>query len=76
MKLYPMLAEQAMGPGASAGVGQTAQAVEGAGRQAVGNAEDLGTKAAVGLKNAAVGFFKEMDWKHLGRKDQGKPAQP
>ncbi len=74
LKLYPMLAEQAMGPVASAGVAQTAQAVEGAGRQAAGTAEELGTKAVDGLKNAAVDFFKEMDWKHLGGK--GKPAQP
>jgi hypothetical protein len=76
LKLYPMLAEQAMGPAGGAGVAQTAQAVEGAGRQAAGTAEDLGTKAVAGLKNAAVDFFKEMDWKHLNRKDQDKPAQP
>jgi hypothetical protein len=66
LKLYPMLAEQANGPfsGAQTG-GQTAQAAEGAGRQAISGAEDLGTKAVDGLKSAAVDFFKGMDWKHL-----------
>jgi hypothetical protein len=76
LKLYPMLAEQAMGPVGCAGVAQTAQTVEGAGRQAVGTAEELGTKAVDGLKKAAVDFFKEMDWKHLGGQGKSKPAQP
>jgi hypothetical protein len=76
MKLYPMLAEQAYGAAGSSSVGQAARTVEGAGSQAVGTAEDLGTKAALGLKKAAVDFFKEMDWNHLAHKEQGKPAQP
>jgi hypothetical protein len=76
LKLYPMLADQAMGPAASTNVAQTAQAVEGAGRQAVGTAEELESKAAHNLKNAAVDFFKEMDWKHLGGQEKSKPAQP
>ena len=67
-----MLAEQANGPTGSSSVGQAAQAVEGAGRQAVGTAEDLGSKAVDGLKSAAVDFFKDMDWKHLS----GARAQP
>jgi hypothetical protein len=65
LKLYPMLAEQAYGPSGSSSVGQAARAVEGAGSQAVGSAEDLGTKAVDGLKSAAVDFFKGMEWKHL-----------
>ena len=68
LKLYPMLAEQANGPSGSASVGQAARAVEGAGSQAIGTAEDLGTKAVDGLKTAAVDFFKNMDWKHLSGK--------
>ena len=76
LKLYPMLAEQATGPAASGGVSQTAQAVEGAGRQAVGTAEEMGSRAVDGLKSAAVDFFKDMDWKHLGGQGKSKPAQP
>jgi hypothetical protein len=74
LKLYPMLAEQANGPSGSASVGQAARAVEGAGSQAIGTAEDLGTKAVDGLKSAAVDFFKDMDWKHLTGKST--PAKP
>jgi hypothetical protein len=74
LKLYPMLAEQANGPSGSASVGQAARAVEGAGRQAIGTTEDLGTKAVDGLKSAAVDFFKDMDWKHLTGKST--PAKP
>ena len=68
LKLYPMLAEQANGPPGSSSVGQAAQAVEGAGSQAVGTAEEVGSKAVDGLKSAAVDFFKDMDWKHLSGK--------
>jgi hypothetical protein len=74
LKLYPMLAEQANGSQGSSNVGQAAQAVEGAGSQAIGTAEDLGTKAVDGLKSAAVDFFKDMDWKHLTGKST--PAKP
>ena len=74
LKLYPMLAEQAYGPSGSSSVGQAARAVEGAGSQAIGTAEDLGTKAVDGLKSAAVDFFKDMDWKHLTGKST--PAKP
>jgi hypothetical protein len=74
LKLYPMLAEQANGPQGSSSVGQAARAVEGAGSQAIGTAEDVGTKAVDGLKSAAVDFFKDMDWKHLTGKST--PAKP
>jgi hypothetical protein len=74
LKLYPMLAEQAPGPAGSSSVGQAARAVEGAGSQAVGTAEELGTKAVDGLKSAAVDFFKGMDWKHLT--GNSTPAKP
>ena len=40
-----------MDPSASSGVGQTAQAVEGAGRQAVGTAEGLGYQGRRRLEN-------------------------
>jgi hypothetical protein len=70
LKLYPLLAEQVNGRFGSSGVGQTAQAVEGAGRQAIDSAEDLGTKAVDGLRSAAHDLFKEMDWKHLSGKRQ------
>jgi hypothetical protein len=65
LKLYPLLAQQASGTSLPPSVGQAAQAAEGAGREAVGTAENLGTKAVDGLKSAAVDFFKDMDWKHL-----------
>ena len=74
LKLYPMLAEQAYGAAGSSSVGQAARAVEGAGSQAVGTAEDLGTKAVDGLKSAAVDFFKGMEWKHLT--GNSTPAKP
>jgi hypothetical protein len=74
LKLYPMLAEQANGPGGSSSVGQAAQAAQATARQAVGSAEELGSKAIDGLKSAAVDFFKDMEWKHLSGK--GKPAAP
>ena len=72
LKLYPMLAEQANGPTGGAGPLQTAQ---GAVPQAVGTAENLGSKAVDGLKSAAVDFFKDMDWKHLSGA-KGQPASP
>jgi hypothetical protein len=74
LKLYPMLAEQSNGPPGSSSVGQAAQAVEGAGSQAIGTAEDVGSKAVNGLKSAAVDFFKDMDWKHLSGKST--PTKP
>jgi hypothetical protein len=74
LKLYPLLAEQANGPGGTSTVGQTDQAVEGVGRKAVGAANDLGNKAVDGLKSAAVDFFKDMDWKHLS--GTAKPSPP
>ena len=74
LKLYPMLAEQANGAAVSSNVGPAAQAVEGAGRQAIGTAEDVGAKAVDGLKSAAIDFFKDMDWKHLSGKRA--PAKP
>ncbi len=74
LKLYPMLAEHLNGPPGSSSVGQAAQAVEGAGSQAIGTAEEVGSKAFNGLKSAAVDFFKDMDWKHLSGKTS--PAKP
>jgi hypothetical protein len=74
LKLYPLLADQANGPPPTASVGQAAQAAEGAGRQVIGTAEELGTKAVDGMKSAAVDFFKDMDWKHLT--GPPKPARP
>ncbi len=62
MKLYPMLLEQANG---RIGAGGPGAAAEQAGSQALGSAENRGSKAVDGLKSAAVDFFKEMDWKHL-----------
>ena len=74
MKLYPMLAEQVNGSPGSSSVGQAAQAVEGAGSQAIGTAEEVGAKAVNGLKSAAIDFFKDMDWKHLSGKSA--PTKP
>jgi hypothetical protein len=76
LKLYPLLAQQVDGqPGdpavagaarkIEADAGGAAGAVEGAGRQAVADAENLGTRAVDGLKSAATDFFRDMDWKHL-----------
>jgi hypothetical protein len=58
LKLYPLLAQQLDRQ-------QGATDVAGAGRQAVADAENLGTKTVDGLKSAATDFFRDMDWKHL-----------
>ena len=70
LKLYPMLAEQANGPGGSS---STLQAVQDSGRQAVGSADELAKKTVDGMKSAAVDFFKDMDWKHLSGKGKTAP---
>ncbi len=67
-KLYPLLLEQASGRSgsvASSGGQRETAAAGSAGGQALGAAENLGSKAVSGLKSAAVDFFKDMDWKHL-----------
>ncbi len=66
MKLYPMLLEQVNGRAPLSGaVARGVAAGESSGGEAVGAAENVGSKAIGGLKSAAIDFFKEMDWKHL-----------
>jgi hypothetical protein len=67
LKLYPMLAEQANGgaSGAVATAGPLPASIN-------GDIKEEASKAAAGLKSAAVDFFKGMDWKHL----TGKQASP
>jgi hypothetical protein len=60
MKLYPMLLDQVSGRAAPPG-----ETGSPAGEGALGSAEEMGAKAAAGLKSAAIDFFKDMDWKHL-----------
>jgi hypothetical protein len=74
MKLYPLLLEQANGripPPSQTG----AQPIAAAGTQALGAAEEAGSKAVEGLKSAAVDFFKETDWKHLSGTSKKAPGQ-
>jgi hypothetical protein len=73
-KLSPMLVEQANALQAS--LSNTAGGVEGAAAQAVGAAENVGSKAVEGLKAAATDFFKDMGWEHLKGSSGSAPAQP
>jgi hypothetical protein len=83
-KLYPMMSEQADGAVASAGgsspVSGTVNAIESAGSSATKTVEGVGTQAINGLKSAAVGLFKDMDWKYLsgwgGTPPPPKAGQP
>jgi hypothetical protein len=78
MKLYPLLLEQANGrmPAAAQTGSPPLAAAEPAAGQALGAAENMGSKAVLGLKSAAVDFFKEMDWKHLSGKTSKAAGQP
>jgi hypothetical protein len=84
LMLYPLLAQQAdaaQGAGVAAEPGEkpgadaakAVGAVDGAGRNTIDTAENLGNKAVEGLKSAATDFFRDMDWKHLS--GSPKPAQ-
>ena len=68
-KLYPMLLEQVAGRVAPAGSSGEAPAVVAPdatpGKEAQAGAESPGPRATLGLKSAAIDFFKPMDWKHL-----------
>ncbi len=77
-KLYPLLLEQANGRLGSGGPGgsQPVAAALSADKDALASAENMGQKAVLGLRSAAVDFFKPMDWKHLSGASKPAAAQP
>jgi Asp-tRNA(Asn)/Glu-tRNA(Gln) amidotransferase A subunit family amidase len=57
LKVYAMFSEVVNG--------SLASATDAAASSTVKTVENAGSEAINGLKSAAVGFFKDMDWKHL-----------